>query len=94
MFTVFAPTNAAFEELLKDPSVAEAVTDIGFLTNVLLYHVISGKVLFVDDLKCTTPGTLYHMANGKPTRHLCQQNGKKRFQRGSGNLNNDPPMIM
>jgi len=47
-FTVFAPTDAAFEalpaglddELLLDPS--------GDLTNVLLHHVLSGKVLSTD----------------------------------------------
>lgn len=47
-FTVFAPTDAAFaalpagtvETLLKDPK--------GDLTQILLYHVISGKVMAAD----------------------------------------------
>ncbi len=47
-FTVFAPTDAAFgalpaglvDELLADPT--------GALTNILLYHVVSGTVLSTD----------------------------------------------
>ncbi len=47
-FTVFAPTDAAFavlpagtvESLLEDPS--------GALTNILLYHVVSGKTMSSD----------------------------------------------
>jgi uncharacterized surface protein with fasciclin (FAS1) repeats len=48
-FTVFAPTNAAFEKLpsetlasLLDPANKEA------LTSVLTYHVVAGKVLSSD----------------------------------------------
>jgi uncharacterized surface protein with fasciclin (FAS1) repeats len=48
-FTVFAPTNAAFEALppetlasLTDPANSEALTD------VLLYHVVEGEVLSSD----------------------------------------------
>ena len=57
-FTVFAPTDAAFEalpeglvdELLADPS--------GALTDVLLYHVLSGKVLSTDLMDGMTATTL------------------------------------
>lgn len=44
-FTVFAPTNAAFESLLTELGVAK-LEDIPVetLKSVLLYHVISGKV--------------------------------------------------
>ena len=40
--TVFAPTDAAFAELLANPDVAAAVEDVDFLTSVLLYHVVPG----------------------------------------------------
>ena len=52
-FTVFAPTNDAFEELLQDQSIANALQDKSFLRDVLLYHVISGHVLFKRHLQCT-----------------------------------------
>jgi transforming growth factor-beta-induced protein len=88
-FTVFAPTNAAFEEILEIDAVADLVeNDIGFVTEVLLYHVIADKVLKERDLDCTE---LYDMANGSPTRHVCSRG--QRFQRGSGNSNADPPKI-
>ncbi len=48
-FTVFAPTNAAFEAFLSDngfASVAEVPVDV--LTQVLLNHVVSGKFLSTD----------------------------------------------
>ena len=44
-FTVFAPTNDAFNQLLNDlgaTSLDDISTDV--LTNVLLYHVLSGQV--------------------------------------------------
>lgn len=48
-FTVFAPTNAAFETFLSDngfASVADVPADV--LTQVLLNHVVSGKFLSTD----------------------------------------------
>lgn len=48
-FTVFAPTNAAFEKLLKDLDITEAeLIAQPDLSKVLLYHVISGQVLSSD----------------------------------------------
>lgn len=48
-FTVFAPTNDAFAQLLVDLGVA-TIDDIPLdvLTKVLLYHVVSGNVLSTD----------------------------------------------
>jgi uncharacterized surface protein with fasciclin (FAS1) repeats len=47
-FTVFAPTNAAFEAL--DPDTLQAALDDpeGLLTDVLLYHVVGGAVPAAD----------------------------------------------
>lgn len=45
-FTVFAPTNAAFEALLKDLDISSSdLLAQPDLANVLLYHVVSGKVM-------------------------------------------------
>jgi transforming growth factor-beta-induced protein len=48
-FTVFAPTNAAFEKLLGVLSIsAEDLLNNPQLADVLLYHVVAGKVLSTD----------------------------------------------
>ncbi len=48
-FTVFAPTNAAFEDLLKDLNIsASDLLSQPDLAKVLLYHVVSGKVMSTD----------------------------------------------
>jgi len=49
-FTVFAPTNAAFADLLAELGVTkdELLADVPLLTQVLTYHVVSGRVLKAD----------------------------------------------
>lgn len=58
-FTVFAPTDAAFSDLLTALSV-EMVTDIeeGLLTSVLNHHVVSGNVRSGDLTDGISPATL------------------------------------
>ncbi len=57
-FTVFAPTNAAFESLFSKLGVS-GIKDLTAeqLTPILTYHVVSGKVMSTD-LSNTTVGTL------------------------------------
>jgi uncharacterized surface protein with fasciclin (FAS1) repeats len=45
-FTVFAPTEEAFADLLAalDLSAEELLADTALLTDVLLYHVVPGEV--------------------------------------------------
>jgi uncharacterized surface protein with fasciclin (FAS1) repeats len=49
-FTVFAPTNAAFEALLSDLGLTKEalLADKPLLTRVLTYHVVAGNVLKAD----------------------------------------------
>ena len=49
-FTVFAPTNTAFANLLTELGVTKAtlLADTALLTKVLTYHVVSGRVLKAD----------------------------------------------
>lgn len=48
-FTVFAPTDAAFEKLLMDLDVtAEELLAQPDLAKVLTYHVVSGEVMAAD----------------------------------------------
>lgn len=49
-FTVFAPTNAAFEKVPKK-ELDELLANKKELTRVLLYHVVSGKVTAAEALK-------------------------------------------
>ena len=57
-FTVFAPTNAAFEKLLSGLGItADQLLNHPQLSEVLLYHVVSGQVLSTDlkdDMKAPT----------------------------------------
>ena len=46
-FTVFAPTNAAFDAL-PEGTLDALLADIPALTNILRYHVVSGQVLAED----------------------------------------------
>ncbi|PKO15979.1 MAG: adhesion lipoprotein [Chloroflexi bacterium HGW-Chloroflexi-10] len=59
-FTVFAPTDDAFKKLpagtvetLLQPENLEQ------LTNILLYHVVSGKVMAADVVTLTSAGTVF-----------------------------------
>lgn len=46
-FTVFAPTNEAFDKL-PEGTLDSLLADTDALTQVLLYHVVDGKVLAAD----------------------------------------------
>ena len=56
-FTVFAPTDAAFEAL-PEGTVAGLLEDIPALTNILLYHVVPGKVMAADVAGLTSATTV------------------------------------
>jgi transforming growth factor-beta-induced protein len=61
-FTVFAPTNAAFEALLDALGItAEELLAQPDLAKVLLFHVISGKVMSTD----LTDGLMAATLNGE-----------------------------
>lgn len=85
-FTVFAPTDEAFENL--PASVVALLDDEAVLQNVLLYHVVLEEVLS-SDLEC---GGLVTMANERDTRTVCKD--KMIFQVGSGNSADDLPQII
>ncbi len=56
-FTVFAPTNAAFEALGAD-TIASVLADKELLTSILTYHVVSGKVMAADVVTLTKATTV------------------------------------
>jgi len=58
-FTVFAPTNAAFEKLLAELDItAEELLAQPDLAKVLTYHVVSGEVMAADLTDGMTAATL------------------------------------
>lgn len=56
-FTVFAPTDDAFAAL-PEGTVEALLADIPALTDILLYHVVSGKVLAADVVDLSTATTV------------------------------------
>ena len=56
-FTVFAPTDDAFNKLPAG-TVDALLKDIPTLKNILLYHVVSGKIQSSDILKITSATTV------------------------------------
>jgi len=62
-FTVFAPTNAAFEQALADLGLtAEELLASEDLTGILTYHVVPGKILAADAI--AADGTEVATVNG------------------------------
>lgn len=58
-FTVFAPTNEAFTKLLGELQItADDLLNHPQLADVLLYHVVSGKILSTDLQDGAMPETL------------------------------------
>jgi hypothetical protein len=56
-FTVFAPTDEAFAKLPAG-TVEALLKDTDKLKDILLYHVVSGKVMAADVVKLTTAKTV------------------------------------
>lgn len=84
VFTVFAPTNEAFEKLPADLDSMDSKT----LTDLLLFHAVAGKKVYRDDLVCQE---LLEMANGVDSRTFCD--GGERYQKGAGNTDERRPYI-
>lgn len=90
-WTVFAPTNAAFEALGSE-LLDTVVNDVGLLTDVLLFHVVDEPV-YSEDLVCAS---LIEMANGQDSRTVCHGgNGVDGiFQKGGTNTRDMMPEIV
>ena len=56
-FTVFAPTDEAFAKL-PEGTIDALLKDKGKLTSILLYHVVSGKVMSEDVVKLKAAKTV------------------------------------
>jgi uncharacterized surface protein with fasciclin (FAS1) repeats len=78
-FTVFAPTDDAFER--QQPSAMQRLLkDVPRLKNVLLYHVVSGKMMAEDIAKLKSVKTLqYQELKIEPPKGLFRKNIKVNF---------------
>lgn len=56
-FTVFAPTNKAFEKIPKE-TLDKVLADKAKLTSILTYHVVAGKVMAKEVEKMTEAKTV------------------------------------
>ena len=56
-FTVFAPTDEAFAKL-PEGTIEALLNDIPALTDILLYHVVSGKVMAADVVSLSAATTV------------------------------------
>jgi uncharacterized surface protein with fasciclin (FAS1) repeats len=83
--TVFAPTNAAFTELYKTTPKATLLANRTLLTNVLLYHVVPGRVFSTDLPNVGTTEVQTALSTGKLSFDLA--GGAKVKGKTSGNSN-------
>ncbi|MCF2873750.1 MULTISPECIES: fasciclin domain-containing protein [unclassified Tenacibaculum] len=79
-FTVFAPNNKAFQDLLDSNNSWNSLNDIPLetLKTVLLYHVLSGKVM-KNDLSDTYVNTLATGPNDEPLSLQVEVTGAVEF---------------
>jgi len=88
-FTVFAPTNMAFEDLPEE--ILNAVlNDVDLLRTVLLFHTVSGQEVLAKDL---VDGGEITMANGGISKTTRPRHCKI-YQSGPGNDAGDLPRII
>ncbi len=71
-FTVFAPTDAAFEALPEGTVETLLEDPTGDLADILLYHVVGGASVMSTDL---SDGQMVMTLNGKEIRVLINDNG-------------------
>eukprot|EP00529_Nitzschia_sp_RCC80_P010385 CAMPEP_0113472948 /NCGR_PEP_ID=MMETSP0014_2-20120614/17786_1 /TAXON_ID=2857 /ORGANISM="Nitzschia sp." /LENGTH=801 /DNA_ID=CAMNT_0000365689 /DNA_START=279 /DNA_END=2684 /DNA_ORIENTATION=- /assembly_acc=CAM_ASM_000159 len=100
VFTVFAPTNDAFDKIGEDVLTNLTKAEI---SDILLYHVVLDQELFKDDLVCDSE---LEMANGFLTETQCELARDperpfdkklfttRYFQVGTGNMEPNLPEIV
>jgi len=87
-FTVFGPTNMAFEGLPDE--ISDALSDVDLLRDVLLFHTVAGQDVRKSQLE---DGDEVTMANGGTTT-TSKPSGCKIYQSGPGNDASNLPRII
>lgn len=94
-WTIFAPTDLAFEALGRDNLDALVMAnDTVALTDLLLFHIVPGVALTSDLLPCEAGNNLLDMANGETSRTLCEAKVNPVEQRGQFNDKADAPKFV
>lgn len=88
-YTIFAPTNAAFEKAFAAFGSAIDITDVGLITEVFLQHIVAGSLISYEDFVCDTP---LEMANGAINQVTCNEDGDF-FISGLGNVLGPQPKV-
>ena len=87
-WTVFAPTDTAFEAL--DDDLADSLLNCtSSLSSILSFHTVHGAEVLSTDLEC---GGEVLMANGDESRTICR--GGNVYQKGEQNPRENMPMII
>ncbi len=82
-YTVFAPTDEAFQPLVDDGTVTELLKDPeGQLTQILTYHVVEGKVTAEDVVKLD--GQKVTTVNGDTLKVMVSDSGEVMLKDSSG----------
>ena len=87
LFTLFAPTDQAFENL-PEGTLDGLLQDIPALTDILEFHTVPSKVTS-RGLKCSRGIPMF---NGQKSHTVCRKG--KVFQKGRGNSDNTLPQII
>jgi uncharacterized surface protein with fasciclin (FAS1) repeats len=82
-YTVFAPTDEAFQPLVDNGTVEELLKDPeGQLTSILTYHVVEGKVTAEDVVKLD--GQKVTTVNGDKLKVMVSDSGEVMLKDSSG----------
>jgi uncharacterized surface protein with fasciclin (FAS1) repeats len=84
LYTVFAPTNAAFNSIgfdVIDFILLDTNIQLNFVQYIVEFHILKGREIRYGDLGC---GSKYLMLNGANSRTECRGSNRK-FQVGNGN---------
>lgn len=87
-WTLFAPTNDAFENL-PEGAIESLMNTTEAMIDLLLFHTIAGVVVKASDLVC---GEFQEMANGELTTTVCEAGSV--YQAGAGNPLTELPQLI
>ena len=93
-YTVFVPSNSAFDYFLEELEFDD-IFDCpdNTLKNVIRQHIVDDHIIYKNDLEDRC-GVLLEMDNGENTRTVCENSGRKLYQKGAGNSEENIPRII
>eukprot|EP00534_Pseudo-nitzschia_fraudulenta_P001143 CAMPEP_0201126046 /NCGR_PEP_ID=MMETSP0850-20130426/24391_1 /ASSEMBLY_ACC=CAM_ASM_000622 /TAXON_ID=183588 /ORGANISM="Pseudo-nitzschia fraudulenta, Strain WWA7" /LENGTH=359 /DNA_ID=CAMNT_0047394299 /DNA_START=106 /DNA_END=1185 /DNA_ORIENTATION=+ len=89
LFTVFVPSNTAFENTNQDMDIITGGGDFDVLSDIVSFHIHVGEIN-ASQLRC---GRKYNMLNGIVSTTECRDSLQK-FQVGAGNKENNYKCVL